>query len=112
MYEYSLLLYGGTSADVGQCRLVEARDAVSTISLAAGVRRCRGTIEMHDCTYGCIKRNDLVITTRSISVRRRFAAAKRASDAARALAQINRTSHFQASFGMHWHVRIGINVTI
>jgi hypothetical protein len=55
MYQYSLLLFGGTRADVGQCRLVEARDAVSTSDLAASVRRFRGTIEMHDCTYGCIK---------------------------------------------------------
>jgi len=45
-------------------------------------------------------------------MRRRFAAAKRASDAARALAQIHRTSYFQASFGVHWHVRLGTNVTI
>jgi hypothetical protein len=30
MCHYSLLSYGGTSADVGQCRLVEARCAVST----------------------------------------------------------------------------------
>jgi hypothetical protein len=90
------LLFGGTRADVAP---VEARDAVSTSDLATSVRRFRGTIEMHDYTYGCIKRNDLVITTRSISVRRRFAAAKRATDAARACAQTNHTSHFQASFG-------------
>jgi hypothetical protein len=55
MYQYLLLSFGGTSADVGQCRLVLARSAVSIISLAAGVRRCHGTIEMHDYTYGCIK---------------------------------------------------------
>jgi hypothetical protein len=103
MYQYSLLLFSGTRADVGQYRLVEARDAVSTIDLAASVRRFCGTIEMYDCTYGCIKRNDLVITTRSISERRRFAAAKRASDAARACAQINARATFKrqlASAGM------------
>jgi hypothetical protein len=55
MYQCSLLLFGGTRTDVGQCRLVEARDAVSTSDLAVSVRRFRGTIEMHDCTYGCIK---------------------------------------------------------
>jgi hypothetical protein len=55
MYQCSLLLFGGTRADGGQCRLVEARDAVSTSDLAVSVRRFRGTIEMHDCTYGCIK---------------------------------------------------------
>jgi hypothetical protein len=55
MYQCSLLLFGGTRADVGQCRLVETRDAVSTSDLAVSVRRFRGTIEMHDCTYGCIK---------------------------------------------------------
>jgi hypothetical protein len=55
MYQYLLLSFGGTSADVRQCRLVLARSAVSIISLAAGVRRCHGTIEMHDYTYGCIK---------------------------------------------------------
>jgi hypothetical protein len=111
MYQCSLWWNGGPHADVGQCRLVLARSAVSIISLAASVRRCRGTIEMHDCTYGCIKRNDLVITTMSISERRRFAAAKRASDAARACAQNNRTSHFQAPLSMHWHVRLGTNAT-
>jgi hypothetical protein len=55
MYQCSLLLFSGTRADVGQYRLVEARDAVSTSDLAVSVRRFRGTIEMHDCTYGCIK---------------------------------------------------------
>jgi hypothetical protein len=54
MFQYLLLSFGGTSADVGQCRLVLARSAVSIISLAAGVRRCHGTIEMHVYTYGCI----------------------------------------------------------
>jgi hypothetical protein len=111
MYQCSLLLFSGTRADVGQYRLVEARDAVSSSDLAVSVRRFRGTIEMHDCTYGCIRRNDLVITTMSISERRRFAAAKRASDAARACAQNNRTSHFQAPLSMHWHVRLGTNAT-
>jgi hypothetical protein len=41
MYQYSLLLFGGTSADVGQCRLVEARGAVSTIDVAARARSRR-----------------------------------------------------------------------
>jgi hypothetical protein len=55
MYQCSLLLFSGTRADVGQYRLVEARDAVSTSDLSVSVRRFRGTIEMHDCTYVCIK---------------------------------------------------------
>jgi hypothetical protein len=55
MYQCSLWWNGGPRADVGQCRLVEASDAVSTSDLAVSVRRFRGTIEMHDCTYGCIK---------------------------------------------------------
>jgi hypothetical protein len=55
MYQYLLLSCGGTSADVGQCRPVEARGAVSPSSLAASARRCRGTIEMHNYTYVCIK---------------------------------------------------------
>jgi hypothetical protein len=55
MYQYSRLLFGGQSTDVAQCRSVLARDAVSTSDLAASARRHRGTIEMHDCTYGCIK---------------------------------------------------------
>jgi hypothetical protein len=38
MYQYSLSSFGGTSADVGQCRLVEARGAVSTVDLAARAR--------------------------------------------------------------------------
>jgi hypothetical protein len=41
MYQYLLLLFGGTSADVGQCRPVEARGAVSTIDVAARARWCR-----------------------------------------------------------------------
>jgi hypothetical protein len=41
MYQYSLLSFGGTGANVGQCRLVEARCAVSTIDLAARARWCR-----------------------------------------------------------------------
>jgi hypothetical protein len=41
MYCCSSLLFGGTSADVGQCRLVEARAAVSTIDVAASARWCR-----------------------------------------------------------------------
>jgi hypothetical protein len=41
MYQYSLLLFGVTSAHVGQCRPVEARDAVSTIDVAACARRHR-----------------------------------------------------------------------
>jgi hypothetical protein len=55
MYQCSLLLFGGTRTDVGQCRLVEARDAVSTSDLAVSVRRFCGTIEMYDRTYGGIK---------------------------------------------------------
>jgi hypothetical protein len=38
MYQYSRLLFGGTSTDVGQGRPVEARGAVSTIDLAARAR--------------------------------------------------------------------------
>jgi hypothetical protein len=38
MYQYSLLLFGGTIAHAGQCRPVEARDSVSTIDLAARAR--------------------------------------------------------------------------
>jgi hypothetical protein len=38
MYQYSLSSFGGTSADVGQCRLVEARGALSTIDVAARAR--------------------------------------------------------------------------
>jgi hypothetical protein len=38
MYQYSLSAFGETSADVGQCRLVEARGAVSTIDVAARAR--------------------------------------------------------------------------
>jgi hypothetical protein len=38
MYQYLLLLFGGTSAHAGQCRPVEARDSVSTIDLAARAR--------------------------------------------------------------------------
>jgi hypothetical protein len=41
MYQCSLSSSGGTSADVGQCRLVEARCAVSTIDVAASARWCR-----------------------------------------------------------------------
>jgi hypothetical protein len=41
MYQYSLSSFGGTSADFGQCRLVEARCAVSTIDVAASARWCR-----------------------------------------------------------------------
>jgi hypothetical protein len=55
MYQYSLLSFDETNADGGQCRCVLAREAVSTGDLAASVRKCRGTIEMHDCTYGCIE---------------------------------------------------------
>jgi hypothetical protein len=36
MYQYSLLSFGETSADVGQCRLVEARDSVSSSTVHGG----------------------------------------------------------------------------
>jgi hypothetical protein len=50
MYQYSLLSSGGTSADVGQCRLVEARCAVSTIDLAARARWRRRRLRQ-----GCLR---------------------------------------------------------
>jgi hypothetical protein len=52
MYQYSQLLFGGTSTDVGQGRPVEARDAVSTIDLAARARWRRRRVRQcyHRCT--------------------------------------------------------------
>jgi hypothetical protein len=50
MYQYSLLLFGGTRADVGQCRLVEARGAVSTIDVAARARWRRRRVRQ-----GCLR---------------------------------------------------------
>jgi hypothetical protein len=51
MYQYSLSSSGGTSAGVGQCRLVEARGAVSTIDLAA----C-GRLRRRRVRQGCLRR--------------------------------------------------------
>jgi hypothetical protein len=50
MYQYSLSSFGGTSADFGQCRLVEARCAVSTIDLAARARWRRRRLRQ-----GCLR---------------------------------------------------------
>jgi hypothetical protein len=50
MYCCSSLLFGGNRADIGQCRPVEARDAVSTIDLAARARWRRGRVRQ-----GCLR---------------------------------------------------------
>jgi hypothetical protein len=50
MYQCSLSSSGGTSADVGQCRPVEARGAVSTIDVAASARWCRLRVRQ-----GCLR---------------------------------------------------------
>jgi hypothetical protein len=161
MYQYSLSSFGGTSADVAQCRLVEARGSVSTIDLAARARwrrrrvrqgclRCSSTCSCHSAgraqmsdnvdsfwravqcrssvsppvCAGAMERLKCMFTHMVASIetiyslpRGRFPSAadsspaKRASDAARACAQNNRTSHFQAPLSMHWHVRLGTNAT-
>jgi hypothetical protein len=50
MYQYSLLSFGETSADVGQCRLVEAHGALSTIDVAARARWRRRRVHQ-----GCLR---------------------------------------------------------
>jgi hypothetical protein len=50
MYQCSLWWNGGPRADVGQCRLVEARGAVSTIDLAACARWRRRRVRQ-----GCLR---------------------------------------------------------
>jgi hypothetical protein len=57
MYQYSRLLFGGTSTDVGQGRPVEARGALSTIDLAARAlwRRRRVRQRCLRCTSTCCR---------------------------------------------------------
>jgi hypothetical protein len=54
MYQYSLLSSGETSADVGQCRLVLMRGAVSTRDLAAHARWHRRRVR-----HGCLRCNSV-----------------------------------------------------
>jgi hypothetical protein len=49
MYQYLLWWNDGLRADVGQCRLVEARGAVSTIDVAARAQWCRRRVRQ-----GCL----------------------------------------------------------
>jgi hypothetical protein len=164
MYQYSLWWNGGPHADFGQCRLIEARCAVSTVDLAACARwhrrrvrqRCLRCTSTRGCCLvgraqmshnvdpsrratqcrpaisppvraGTVERLKCMITHMDALIRMiyslprgRFPSdadspdrrAERATDAAGACAQTKRTSHFQASIGVHWHVRLDTNVTI
>jgi hypothetical protein len=92
------------------CRLILARSAVSIISLAAGVRRCHGTIEMHDYMHQ-MKRfiHYHEVDFRATPIRRRETCV-RCSACLR-----SKQSHKPLSsviwFGMQWHVTLGTNAT-